>query len=168
MRTIGFPNGLRLLRGHCRIPTPFGLIRGVVAPSFFCKIVLSISVSQSMVVKNLWQPSILLCFPRILHQRILGNYLMFSRRADALIELNLVAGANFTLGWIRKWHPRLNYSSMSLSLPLGPAMLQVHMDATHQPARSIIARLLEADASFFHEYHYLNPLLIDDSDQIVF
>jgi hypothetical protein len=34
-----------------------------------------------------------------------------------LIELNLVAGANFALEWIRKWHPRLNYSSMSPSLP---------------------------------------------------
>jgi hypothetical protein len=36
-----------------------------------------------------------------------------SRRIHHLIELNLVAGANFALGWIRKWHPRLNYSSMS-------------------------------------------------------
>jgi hypothetical protein len=39
-----------------------------------------------------------------------------SHRIHRLIELNLVAGANFALGWIRKWHPRLNYSSMSLSL----------------------------------------------------
>jgi hypothetical protein len=40
-----------------------------------------------------------------------------------LIELNLVAGANFALGWMRKWHPRLNYSSMSLSYPSGGASL---------------------------------------------
>jgi hypothetical protein len=40
-----------------------------------------------------------------------------SRRVHRLIELNLVAGANFALGWIWKWHPRLNYSTMSLSLP---------------------------------------------------
>jgi hypothetical protein len=39
------------------------------------------------------------------------------------------------------------------------------MDATLQPARKIIGRLLEADASFFYEYHYLNPLRGDDSDQ---
>jgi hypothetical protein len=65
-----------------------------------------------------------------------------SRRIHRLIELNLVADANFALGWIRKWHPRLNYSSMSLSLPPGRAMLQVHMDATLQPAMRIIARLL--------------------------
>jgi hypothetical protein len=88
-----------------------------------------------------------------------------SRRVHRLIELNLVAGANFTLGWIRKWHPRLNYSSMSLSLPLGRAMLRVHMDATLQSARRIIGRLLQEDGAFFREYHYLNPLLVDDADQ---
>jgi hypothetical protein len=88
-----------------------------------------------------------------------------SRRIHRLIELNLVAGANFALGWIRKWHPRLIYSSMSLSLPPGPATLGVHMDATLQPARRIIARLLQEDARFFCNYHYLNPLLVDDSDQ---
>jgi hypothetical protein len=92
-----------------------------------------------------------------------------SRRIHRLIELNLVAGANFSLGWIRKWHPRLNFVTMSLSLPSsqssGNAALQVHMDATLQPAQRIIARLLEADASFFCEYHYLNPLLVDLSDQ---
>jgi hypothetical protein len=59
-----------------------------------------------------------------------------------LIELNLVVGANFALGWISKWHPRLNYSSMSLSFPPVRVKLQVHMDATLQPARRIIARLL--------------------------
>jgi hypothetical protein len=38
------------------------------------------------------------------------------------------------------------------------------MDATLQPARRIIAWLLQEDAAFFHEYHYLNPLLVDDAD----
>jgi hypothetical protein len=78
-----------------------------------------------------------------------------SQRAHRLIELNLVAGANFALGWIRKWHPRLNYSSMSLSLPPGHATLRVR----------IHPRLLQEDAAFFREYHYLNPLLVDDADQ---
>jgi hypothetical protein len=40
-----------------------------------------------------------------------------SRRIHRLIELNLIAGANFALGWVRKWHPRLNFSTMSLGLP---------------------------------------------------
>jgi hypothetical protein len=88
-----------------------------------------------------------------------------SQRIHRLIELNLVVGANFALGWIRKWHPRLNYSSMSLSFPPGGVRLQVHMDATLQPARRIIARLLREDAAFFCEHHYLNPLGVDDSDQ---
>jgi hypothetical protein len=87
-----------------------------------------------------------------------------SHRIHRLIELNLVAGANFALGWIRKWHPRLNYSSMSLSLALGEASLRVHLENTLQPARRLVARLLEADAVFFREYHYLDPLGVDDSD----
>jgi hypothetical protein len=88
-----------------------------------------------------------------------------SQQIHCLIELNLVAGANFALGRIRKWHPRLNYSSMSLSLPPGRAKLQVHMDATLQPTRRIIARLLQEDARFFREHHYLNLLMVDDLDQ---
>jgi hypothetical protein len=87
-----------------------------------------------------------------------------SHRIYRLIELNLVAGANFALGWIRKWHPRLNYSTMFLSLALGGASLRVHMENTLQPARRLVARLLEADAAFFREYHYLDPLGVDDSD----
>jgi hypothetical protein len=87
-----------------------------------------------------------------------------SHRIHRLIELNLVAGANFALGWIRKWHPRLNYSSMSLSLAPGGASLRVHMESTLQPARRLVARLLEADAVFFREYHYLDPLGVDDSN----
>jgi hypothetical protein len=35
-----------------------------------------------------------------------------TQRIHRLIELNLVAGANFALGWTRKWHPRLNFISM--------------------------------------------------------
>jgi hypothetical protein len=75
-----------------------------------------------------------------------------------------VAGTNFALGWTRKWHPRLNYSSMSLSFPSGQASLRVHLEATLQPARRIIARLLRGDAAFFREHHYLDPLGVDDSD----
>jgi hypothetical protein len=41
-------------------------------------------------------------------------------------------------------------------------MLGVHMDATLQPARRIISRLLQEDSE---EHHYLNPLNMDDSDQ---
>jgi hypothetical protein len=87
-----------------------------------------------------------------------------SQRIYRLIELNLVAGANFALGWICKWQPRLNYSSMSLSYPPGGASLRVHLESTLQPARQIIARLLQEDSAFFCEFHYLDPLGVDDSD----
>jgi hypothetical protein len=87
-----------------------------------------------------------------------------SHRIHRLIELNLVAGANFALGWIRKWHPRLNYSTMSLSLAPGGASLRVRMENTLQPARRLVARLLEAGAAFFREFNYLDPLGVDDSD----
>jgi hypothetical protein len=39
------------------------------------------------------------------------------------------------------------------------------MDATLLPARRIIGRLLQEDARFFCEHHYLNPLMVDDFDQ---
>jgi hypothetical protein len=87
-----------------------------------------------------------------------------SQRIHRLIELNLVAGTNFALGWTCKWHPRLNYSSMSLSFPLGGASLRIHLEATLQAARRIIARLLREDATFFREHHYLDPLGEDNSD----
>jgi hypothetical protein len=93
-----------------------------------------------------------------------------SQRIHRLIELNLIAGASFALGWVRKWHPKLNFSTMSLGFPPPQrsrfVALQVHMDATLQPARRMIAKLLETDADFFHEYHYLNPHLVDSSDQV--
>jgi hypothetical protein len=93
-----------------------------------------------------------------------------SRCIHRLIELNLIVGANFALGWVRKWHPKLNFSTMSLGLPplqrSRSVALRVHMDATLQPARRMIMKILEADAAFFHEYHYLNPLLVDLLDQV--
>jgi hypothetical protein len=93
-----------------------------------------------------------------------------SRCIHRLIELNLVAGANFALGWVRTWHPRLNFVTMSLGFPSSQRFrdvaLEIHMDTTFQPARRMIARLLEADASFFCEYNYLNPLHVDPSDQV--
>jgi hypothetical protein len=87
-----------------------------------------------------------------------------SQRVYLLIKLNLIAGANFALGWMRKWHPRLNYDAMPQSLPPGRAMVGVHMDATLEPAKRIISRLLQEDARFFREYHYLNPFNVDGSD----
>jgi hypothetical protein len=59
---------------------------------------------------------------------------------------------------------------MSLGFPSSQRFravaLEIHMDATLQPTQRMIARLLEADASFFNEYHYLNPLRVDPSHQV--
>jgi hypothetical protein len=60
---------------------------------------------------------------------------------------------------------KVEFSSMLLSFPQGGVRLQVHMDATLQPARRIIARLLQEDAMFFCEHHYLKPIGVDDLDQ---
>jgi hypothetical protein len=93
-----------------------------------------------------------------------------SRHIHRLIELNLVAGANFALGWVRKWHSKLNFNTISHGLPppqrSRSSVLRVHMDATVEPARRMITKLLEADTDFFREYHYLNPLMVDSSDQV--
>jgi hypothetical protein len=87
-----------------------------------------------------------------------------SQRVHLLIKLNLIAGANFALGWMRKWNPRLNFDRMSQSLPPGRTTVRIHMDATLEPVRRIISRLLQEDARFFQEYHYLNPFGVDDSE----
>jgi hypothetical protein len=36
-----------------------------------------------------------------------------SRHIHRLIELNLVAGATFAIGWAWKWHSRLNFNTIS-------------------------------------------------------
>jgi hypothetical protein len=38
------------------------------------------------------------------------------------------------------------------------------MDAMLEPVKRIISRLLQEDARFCREYHYLNPFNVDDSD----
>jgi hypothetical protein len=76
-----------------------------------------------------------------------------SQRIHRLIELNLIAGANFALGWVRKWHSKLNFNTISRGLPppqrSRSVVMQVHMDATLEPARRMITKLLESNASFF-------------------
>jgi hypothetical protein len=93
-----------------------------------------------------------------------------SQHIHRLIELNLIAGANFALAWVRKWHSKLNFNTISQGLPppqrSRAVPTQVHMDATLEPARRMITKLLEADGGFFREYHYLNPLMVDLADQL--
>jgi hypothetical protein len=87
LKIIRFLNKLQLLRGYLQIPIPFGLMLVTVAPLFFYRTTFSTSKNLLMVVKNLWQPCILLCFPGILLLRILASYSKFSGRAGAFIDL---------------------------------------------------------------------------------
>jgi hypothetical protein len=93
-----------------------------------------------------------------------------SRHIHRLIELNLVADANFALGWVQKWHSKLNFNTISWGLPPPQrsisVVMRVHMDATLEPMRRMITKLLEANVDFFREYHYLNPLMVDLSDKV--
>jgi hypothetical protein len=86
------------------------------------------------------------------------------------IELNIIAGANYDLAWVRKWHSKFNFNTISQGLPppqrSRAVPMQVHMDGALEPARRMITKLLEADAGFFREYHYLNPLMVDPADQL--
>jgi hypothetical protein len=91
-----------------------------------------------------------------------------SRRIHRQIELNLIAGANFSLAWVCKWHLQLDFNNIYQGLPpqrSRSTAMHAHMNATIEPTRRIIAQLLEDDAGFFREQHYLDPLLarpIDD------
>jgi hypothetical protein len=41
-----------------------------------------------------------------------------------------------------------------------------HVDATLEPAKRMIDRLLEADATFFKGHNYLDPLLSGPADTL--
>jgi hypothetical protein len=89
-------------------------------------------------------------FPTNFHELL--DVFKTNRCIHRLIELNLIAGANFALACMRKWHPQLNFTTMSQGIPpqrSRTSLMRAHMDATIELARRIIARLLEADAQFF-------------------
>jgi hypothetical protein len=89
-------------------------------------------------------------FPASFHELL--DVFKTSQCIHRLIELNLIAGANFALALVRKWHPQLNFNTMSQGLPpqrSRATLMRVHMHAMIDPVRRIIARLLEADAQFF-------------------
>jgi hypothetical protein len=88
-------------------------------------------------------------FPTIFHELL--DVFRSSRHIHHLIELNLIAGANFALAWVLKSHSQLDFDSISRGLPprrSRSTTMRVHVDATIEPARRIIACLLQADASF--------------------
>jgi hypothetical protein len=77
-----------------------------------------------------------------------------SQRVHRLIKLQLIAGAQFALTWLRKWKPRLDFDTISKGV-----LLKKHLEAMLEPVKRMINHLLEADAGFFKEHHYLDPVL---------
>jgi hypothetical protein len=79
-----------------------------------------------------------------------------------------MAGANFALAWIRKWKPQTDFEVISAGFPPHRSMgvlMQAHMDATLELVKWMINWLLEADARFFQERNYLDPLMSSPAEQ---
>jgi hypothetical protein len=143
------------LRGFSQIPILFGLTLIDVALWCCCRIIPSILERLLMVVEGL-DDDVFGDAPREPFSREFGQLLEVFKtiqRIHCRIELNLVVGANYALGWVQKWHSKLNFNTMSRDLPppqrSRAVPMQVHMDATLEPARMMITKLLEADTGFF-------------------
>jgi hypothetical protein len=105
-------------------------------------------------------------FPENFHQLL--DIFRSSDHIHRMIRLNLVAGANFALAWIQKWKPQTNFETISRGFPAHRSrrvLMRSHVDATLEPAKRMIIRLLEADVSFFQEQHYLDPILLGPAGQ---
>jgi hypothetical protein len=75
----------------------------------------------------------------------------------------LVAGAQFALGWVQKWKPQLEFNAISKGFPPQKSRdtcLMKHLEATYEPMKRMIDRLLDAGAGYFEEHHYLDLVVI--------
>jgi hypothetical protein len=99
-------------------------------------------------------------FPENFHQLL--DIFKSSQRIHRLIKLNLIAGANFALACIPKWKAHTDFETISKGFPLHRykgVLMRVHVDAVLEAAKRMIDSLLEADAVFFKEHNYFDPLL---------
>jgi hypothetical protein len=74
-----------------------------------------------------------------------------------------VAGAQFALIWMRKWKSKIDFDTISKGFPPHRSkgfQLKRHLDATLDPAKRMIDRLLEDDSGYFEEHHYLDPIFL--------
>jgi hypothetical protein len=82
------------------------------------------------------------------------------------VKLQLIAGAQLALAWVRIWKPKLNIDEISQGFPpkretkLGVCMSRQYK-AIDEPAKRKIDRLLQADATYSEDLHYLDPILSD-------
>jgi hypothetical protein len=87
-----------------------------------------------------------------------------SRNIHRLVKLQHLAGAQFALAWVRKWKKKLDFDKISKGFPPRKSKgihLKKHLEATLEPAKRMIDRLLEADAGYFEEHHYLEPIILE-------
>jgi hypothetical protein len=66
-----------------------------------------------------------------------------SRNIYHLVKLQLVAGAQFALAWVRKWKPKLDFDEMSKGFPACKSKgihLKKHLKETLEPAKRMIDR----------------------------
>jgi hypothetical protein len=85
-----------------------------------------------------------------------------SKNMNRLVKLQLVAGAQFALAWVHKWKSKLDFDTISKGFPpyrSKGVQLKRHLDATLEPAKRMIDRLLQADSGYFGEHHYLERIL---------
>jgi hypothetical protein len=85
-----------------------------------------------------------------------------SRNIHPLVKFQLLAGAQFALAWVRKLKPKLDFREISRGFPPHKSKeihLKKHLEATLEPAKRMVDRLLEADVAYFEEHHYLELLL---------
>jgi hypothetical protein len=57
---------------------------------------------------------------------------------------------------------QLDFDTLSTGFPPHKSkqiLLKRHLDVTLEPVKRLFKRLLEADAGFFEEHHYLDPVL---------
>jgi hypothetical protein len=105
--------------------------------------------------------------PENLHQLL--DAFKSSQRVHRLVKLQLVAGAQFSLNWFCKWKPQLDFETISKGFAphkSNGAFLKRHLDVTIEPAKRMINRLLEADAGYFEEHHYLDPVLSGPASEL--
>jgi hypothetical protein len=85
-----------------------------------------------------------------------------SKHVHCLVKLQLVADAQFSLTWMRKWKPQIDFDTISKGCPPHRSkgiQLKRHLDVTLELAKRMIDRLLQASAGYFEEHHYLDPVL---------
>jgi hypothetical protein len=97
--------------------------------------------------------------PKNFHQLL--DAFKSSKHIHRLVKLQLAVGAQFALTWMCKWKSQTVFETISKGFPPHKSkevFLKRYLDVTLEPAKRMINRLLEADAKYFEEHPYLDPV----------